>query len=74
MDVWRGIGSGIEVAGTLARLAHVHRATGDPAAAASCDAEYRALMDALGFGEAGPYLPPPYRPWGGGFRRAAPTT
>ena len=62
LEIWRPMPSRLEVARTLARLAHVHARIGDPEAADAARQEYESILADLELDGACLYLPPHYRP------------
>ncbi len=58
LAIWRQLSAPLEAARLLARLAHAHDAAGQPEAAATCRAEYQAILADLELPEACLRLPP----------------
>ena len=58
LEIWRRLGSQVQMARTLARLEHVLRAAGDSAAATACHREWRTALAELELDEKCLRLPP----------------
>jgi len=58
LEIWRRLGSQVQMARTLARLEHVLRAAGDSAAATACHREWRTTLAELELDEKCLRLPP----------------
>jgi tetratricopeptide (TPR) repeat protein len=58
LAIWRQLSAPLEAARLLARLAHAHEGAGQPGAAATCRAEYQAILADLELPEVCLRLPP----------------